>query len=288
MRLVASRLALLEVLALSASDTGLTLAVLGRATQTPASAAQRALQILVDDQVVERTERQRPVYQLTRAPIAAVVVHLARLAFDSATVLATCARANPAIEFIALKRRTAIVVLAATATSADISAAVRCLEGTCSDLGLDLQLLEHDDVRRESLIDGELRKQIQKSVIVVGTLDRTFPDRRNHGLATGRPLGHPNKALKLPSKRLLSRLASRHHLQAIHLFGSAVRTDFEPGSDVDVLVSYREGQPPTLESLIDIERELEKEFGRDVDLKRQDLIRPALREVVSKEMVRII
>ena len=50
------------------------------------------------------------------------------------------------------------------------------------------------------------------------------------------------------------------------LFGSAVRPDFGPDSDVDVLVSYKPGIRPSLHELTKMESELADIFGRPVDL----------------------
>lgn len=50
------------------------------------------------------------------------------------------------------------------------------------------------------------------------------------------------------------------------LFGSVLRDDFCPDSDVDVLVSFEPGAPWTLWDLSAMRQELEEIFGRDVDL----------------------
>jgi hypothetical protein len=49
-------------------------------------------------------------------------------------------------------------------------------------------------------------------------------------------------------------------------FGSVVRDDFGPESDVDVLVTFEEGAPWTLFNLVHMENELAEIFGRSVDL----------------------
>jgi len=50
------------------------------------------------------------------------------------------------------------------------------------------------------------------------------------------------------------------------LFGSVVRDDFRPDSDVDVLVAFADDARPTLLELIRMEEELASLFGRQVDL----------------------
>ena len=50
------------------------------------------------------------------------------------------------------------------------------------------------------------------------------------------------------------------------LFGSILRADFRPDSDVDVLVTFEPGAPWTLWDLSRMRAELKAIFGREVDL----------------------
>jgi len=50
------------------------------------------------------------------------------------------------------------------------------------------------------------------------------------------------------------------------LFGSVVRDDFGPESDVDVLVTFEDGARRTLFDMVHMEDELVEIFGREVDL----------------------
>ena len=50
------------------------------------------------------------------------------------------------------------------------------------------------------------------------------------------------------------------------LFGSALRDDFRPDSDVDVLVTFAPQAEVTFSDLINMEEELRDIFGREVDL----------------------
>jgi hypothetical protein len=65
----------------------------------------------------------------------------------------------------------------------------------------------------------------------------------------------------------LTRLCQRYHIRRLSLFGSALRKDFGPDSDIDVLVEFEEGHVPGFIRLAAIERELSALFGgRPVDL----------------------
>jgi len=65
----------------------------------------------------------------------------------------------------------------------------------------------------------------------------------------------------------------RWKLAEFLLFGSVLRDDFRPESDVDVLIQMRPGEKMTLEKFIDMRDELVAMFGREVDLVEKPLVR---------------
>jgi uncharacterized protein len=284
MRLISSDLALAEVLALSAAGE-LTLSQLARAVGSSPSGAQRALEILLEDGLVERLDGPRPLYRLGATGSTAHLVGLAQSEVPMAEAVATSARANPALEFVALDDSVLIVVFSARSTALAQARAARSIEELARQHALGVRYLDHDDIRRELLAEPQLRGRMMRTQRLYGDVDRTFPDRTGHGMQRGRPLHRPHPSLGLPSRYVLERLAREHRLASLELFGSAVRTDFRPDSDVDVLVRYRPGIRPSLESLIKLETELEAAFGRDVDLVREENLRPDVRERVRAEAV---
>ena len=64
----------------------------------------------------------------------------------------------------------------------------------------------------------------------------------------------------------LAEFCKRWNVVELALFGSVLRDDFGPESDVDVLVSLDETARHTLFDLHQMEEELRSLFGRDVDL----------------------
>jgi len=58
----------------------------------------------------------------------------------------------------------------------------------------------------------------------------------------------------------------KHRITDFSLFGSALRDDFRPDSDVDLIVDFEKGATPSLWGHQDLRRELEGIFGREVDL----------------------
>jgi predicted nucleotidyltransferase len=64
----------------------------------------------------------------------------------------------------------------------------------------------------------------------------------------------------------------RWNITEFSLFGSAVREDFGPESDVDVLVTFAPDAPWTLSRWLEMHRELEGLFQRHVDLVERDAV----------------
>lgn len=58
-----------------------------------------------------------------------------------------------------------------------------------------------------------------------------------------------------------------HHIRRLALFGSVLRDDFGPASDVDVLVDFEPEQVVGLIRMAGLERELSEILGRKVDLR---------------------
>ena len=74
-----------------------------------------------------------------------------------------------------------------------------------------------------------------------------------------------NPALLLPRNELAA-FCQRWQVTELALFGSALREDFGPDSDVDLLVTFAPGAGHSLFDLAAMEEELEEMLGRKVDL----------------------
>lgn len=75
----------------------------------------------------------------------------------------------------------------------------------------------------------------------------------------------------------------RHHIHRLALFGSVLRDDFRPDSDIDVLVEFESGHVPGLR-FVSIERELSGILGgHRVDMVTPKILNPRIRDqVLSK------
>ncbi|MFN0011417.1 MAG: nucleotidyltransferase family protein [Phycisphaerales bacterium] len=80
----------------------------------------------------------------------------------------------------------------------------------------------------------------------------------------------------------------KHRVQEFSLFGSVLRDDFRPDSDVDVLVAFAPACTPSLEAWIAMREELATLFGnREIDLvERRRVTNPFRRhEIISTRRV---
>ena len=64
----------------------------------------------------------------------------------------------------------------------------------------------------------------------------------------------------------LAAFCERWQVTEMALFGSVLRDDFGPDSDIDVLVAFKDGARHTLFNMVEMEEELKALFGRQVDL----------------------
>jgi hypothetical protein len=72
-------------------------------------------------------------------------------------------------------------------------------------------------------------------------------------------------AIELPREAIID-FCQRWKIIRLELFGSVLRDDFQPTSDVDVLVTFAEGLPLSLLDIVHAEQELSEIVGRRVDL----------------------
>jgi predicted nucleotidyltransferase len=83
-------------------------------------------------------------------------------------------------------------------------------------------------------------------------------------------------------RKKIAEFCRRHHVRRLSLFGSVLRDDFGPDSDVDVLVEFEPGYVPGL-SFLSMEEELSQILGRKADLNTSGFLSPYFRERVLSE-----
>lgn len=75
------------------------------------------------------------------------------------------------------------------------------------------------------------------------------------------------------SENKLTELCRKWKVIELSLFGSILRDDFGPDSDIDVLVVFQPEAPWSLWDLMDMKEELEVLFGRPVDMVEKEALR---------------
>lgn len=77
-------------------------------------------------------------------------------------------------------------------------------------------------------------------------------------------------------------LSEKYHVNSIGLFGSIVRADFKPESDIDIMVDF--SKPIGIE-FVDLADELEKLLNRKVDLVSRAGIRPQYYQAIEPDIL---
>jgi predicted nucleotidyltransferase len=90
-----------------------------------------------------------------------------------------------------------------------------------------------------------------------------------------------NKNLILPDK-IIADFCKRHHINRLAVFGSALRDDFSPDSDIDILVEFQKGFTPGF-AFFRMQDELSELLGHKVDLQTPAFLSRYFRAKVVNE-----
>ena len=96
-----------------------------------------------------------------------------------------------------------------------------------------------------------------------------------------RTVNTSHRKVQLPQHKIAD-FCRRHHIRRLAVFGSALREDFRPDSDVDVLVEFDPEHTPGL-AFFGMEHELSELLGRKVDLNTPQFLSPYFRDKVLAE-----
>ena len=102
-------------------------------------------------------------------------------------------------------------------------------------------------------------------------------------------VNHISTAIKLPMQQI-TEFCQHWQLIEFALFGSVLREDFRPDSDIDVMVQFHPNAHPTFRTLEQMEAELRAIFHREVDLITREGIEASRnplrrREILSSSQV---
>ena len=88
--------------------------------------------------------------------------------------------------------------------------------------------------------------------------------------------------IKKVLEQLKPELAQRFHVQTIGLFGSVVRDDFTPASDIDIIVDF--DQPIGIE-FVDLADYMEQHLQKKVDLVSRNGIKDKYFKTIEREII---
>ena len=75
-------------------------------------------------------------------------------------------------------------------------------------------------------------------------------------------------SLRIPiDQHQVGEFCRRHHIRTLAFFGSVLRDDFRPDSDVDVLLEFEPGHVPGLLTLMTLQLEFSEILGREADFR---------------------
>ena len=77
---------------------------------------------------------------------------------------------------------------------------------------------------------------------------------------------------------------ANNHIKQLAYFGSVLREDFSPQSDIDILIEFEDGFIPGFD-FFRMEADLTQLFGRKVDLQTTQFLSPEIRLHVLSEAV---
>jgi len=99
------------------------------------------------------------------------------------------------------------------------------------------------------------------------------------GLMEERPVDRYRRTLR----QHLPELAEKYHVRTLEVFGSYVRDEQTPESDLDVLVTF--DKTPSLLKLISLENHLSDLLGVKVDLVMKSSLKPRIGQNILREAV---
>ncbi len=84
---------------------------------------------------------------------------------------------------------------------------------------------------------------------------------------------------------VITEFCRKNHIKKLSFFGSVLREDFGPESDIDILVEFQPDHVPGLLHLAGMEEELSAILNRKADIRTVEDLSPYFRQDVIREAV---
>ncbi|MDD5144432.1 nucleotidyltransferase family protein [Methanoregula sp.] len=91
--------------------------------------------------------------------------------------------------------------------------------------------------------------------------------------------------LIMSREKKIEEFCKKWNVRELLVFGSALRADFRPESDIDIIVDFKPGSVHTLLHLAKMEEELERVFGRRIDLITRKAIEQSRNHIRKKTIL---
>jgi predicted nucleotidyltransferase len=269
-----SALGIRVLAALGQAPGGLRLSAIADAVEAPLTSVDAAVRRLVAADLVERAADRR--YLRGEAPQVDLLV---RLGYGMREGAAAGLRANRLVLYAG--RDETGWLLAVRGRHGDPAfARLLALRGS---IGEPTELVEVDALPpSEAALH---RARAERAETIVGSAARAFPRPAREGRGAGYSLHGLNRALHAPSARRLRAIANEYGLHRVVAFGSAVRSDFDEESDVDLLVEMRPGRGLGITDLTSLEDRFEDLFERRVEVVTRTGLLPGVASAAEREGV---
>jgi len=167
----------------------------------------------------------------------------------------------------------------ARATGTSLGAVQRELK-QLTDAGIIRRTIHGRQVYYQANTDSPVFRELK---IIVASTAQIAPQLENSVKTTS-----PVSTRFAVSHRRLANFCRKHHIKRLALFGSVLRPDFRPDSDIDVLVEFEPSHVPGF-SIVAMENELSRLINHKVDLRTpRDLSRYFREQVVREAKVEYV
>ena len=92
--------------------------------------------------------------------------------------------------------------------------------------------------------------------------------------------------IKETLKEKLPEIKEKYGVKNLYIFGSYVRGEQTPESDIDILVEFEKGKK-IFDNYMDLKFYLEELFGKKVDLIIKEAVKPRLKKYIYKEAISV-
>lgn len=147
-----------------------------------------------------------------------------------------------------------------------------------TDAGIARRTVQGRQVYYQANPDAPAFRELKSLIVRMADIDDALP---RHTGATSRPGAHTRPPIRVP-RRKLAEFCRRNHIRKLSFFGSVLRQDFRPDSDIDVLVEFEPGHVPGFQ-IVAMESELSRMLGRKADLRTPKDLSRYFRDQVVRE-----